>query len=1621
MGFNVTPDKQTAPLDTIAGLVSISGPPDLPEGASPRNHDIDYDIGGVFTRAGQTSVYIYDNAPVGPNNAASAVDVNLGGVAWTNPTGILSNDASYASITLGGSGNQTFSPSSGTNASTTNPWVNPSNIFSASSFATVSLTLTGNTPTPPPTPPPAPPYPPKPPHGCFSGNVRFKTAEGWQSFESSPESLYIENQTGTHKANLEVHENWSGPMVDFGGGWLVTLDHLMSAGAGRWEYAKDYFGDAKIVQYTGTVYNLHVETDSEDDRHYILETGDVAHNEKPIIDPEESGALLAAQIPFNIPANATVVGIAVTMNALATGTASPSIGVQLMQGGTAVGNTLSFTPTTSATSYTLGSSSNVWGTSWTPAQINNSNFGCSIVATSSGNSGQANAYGLNRCSFQVYYTLPTTGDALNVTQYGFSLPSTTGVTGIVVTLSGYATSSGGGESGQVNVQLLKGGVPVGTAKSFTQTGSAATVSLGSAADTWGASFSYADVNSETFGIQATVNGTLTQLLNYSTIRIYESGSLENYMYAKTYKQENGVIQTIALDAAGTWFVENVNTNPDVLTVLNQLTLPDTWAQSATAFNKEYICLSNLTQGTDIPRQYTPQGNWDRISQVGPGAPPSVSVSNTTFAIVASPNGVTQPAAVPIPTTAGGYPHNGFFLCSTGPDSSQAGSIYTYYFVVSQASLLPKVGQYVYFAGAPNTDGVNFNGTFLVVAVNPQDATHTDFCTVSVAGTANTYLDIQANSGTSATMQITQATVNTTVPVPNLSSGVPFTLAGVAVSNWNNTWTCNGLVNGAQMFITDTQLSGGLATYTYTLQSGVAPTVSQNVTVFGSTNGGGIFNVSNASIISVGTNTFSINLAGANVAAGADTGSAFVNATEFTFDPGPLAVGTTNNPIYGNSGGGTLSISGTLTSGTRQAVVMFWTRNGFLTECSPPVTFTTTTDTGALVFTNVPTGPPNVTARYIAITEAGQNGVSGASFYIVPNAVKLNVAGVTTVYDATIINDNVTTSASFTLSDAVLLNAEEIDVQGQNQFDVIELGSCGWVVPYQGRNYYGLEQNKVQNLLNTTFDGGQQAAQTVGSNQVAAIVPCGWNVANQSPYYGALNVSPTFGNSFYVSNTTGSTVVDSTVLWQSAYQDAYGGAIIAPGVTYSVRMTCRVPSGIVTEGGSAVVDIFSPSLNATFGEFVVPYSSLTTNMQIITGDLLTTTFAAPILTDLQLRFYQQEMVNGGDFECDRFEVFPTLQPINAAEVRVSYADENPEACDLITGNMGLAQQNNQPVYGAAVVYGNIYFLKESSMFTSQDNPNTEPVQFGVSEVSNQVGACGIHAYDSGEEWLVTACRKGVYIFSGGPPTLISGEIWNIWEQIYWPMGHTICVRNDIINKRILVGVPLKTPNFWLPNPTYGAQPTPQYTNVVLMCSYKGLDSVGDLQSEPQDHVSIMGSLTALDMRRKWTLWQIETPYFDFITRQDGLSAPLFICNGVGTSKIYQLIDGNYSDDGTAINSLYTTYGFVNQEKAKEYPLLGFFRKMFSYLRVLASGNGRLQVKAYLNKLTQATTGKGIYQIPNGLPLQDDEYDFERPLNVSGNRVYLEYSTNVAGEGFQLSNMSLVGKQHPHLPIKGPASR
>lgn len=1221
-------------------------------------------------------------------------------------------------------------------------------------------------------------------------------------------------------------------------------------------------------------------------------------------------------------------------------------------------------------------------------------------------------------------------NSLTVTEFIFSVPAGTSVTGAKVTLTGFSNAPA-----DIVLQMTLNGLPIGIPKTAPlPVGAYDVVVIGDPTDSWGYALGADTVNNESFGfiISASSSGfpLATAFLDFCEVTLGVNVGTSNFSYIGTFTHQDGTVNNISVDANGDMYLEDVTNNPGVQNLIRTDIQPDPMVTSEVGPDVDYLTFSDGFSGSDLPLQYTP--NWiDRITQVGPGAAPNFTpaqATSDTFAIAT----ITQNPPNSDITDPG---HLSCVLQSQGPNSTAPGNVITIYYSPSfyggaphpeaQDTVLVNMFNsgkpvYVYISGSTVTAA---NGNFLVTSVGnalPPGLDHFRYY-FTVQATTSAYQKIVEDTGQ---YQMSVATLTTSVPVPGLQVGNNITIAGSSVANWNTTWPISAALNSAAMVITNTSVTASVATYSYSVSTGTPPTVGELVTVTGTTNANGSLNVTNATITGASggmTGTFTVSVPVATAPSVPESGQATTAGTVFQFDPGLPQLGTTTSPIYGNATGGTLTfVAATaqlIAPGTRQGTVFFITRNGYYTAPAPPVTFTCPENTTGVLASLIPIGPPNVVARGIAITDAGQNGTPGGNFFTIPNPVTYIVNNVSYTATAFIINDNVSTTATLTFTDSVLLNALAIDVYGYNLFNQIEIGEPGWVKSYNSRNFYGLCRNKIQNFLNLSFDGGYLPAQQNGQ-----LFPLGWT---QPDIYGNLIQSTKFGNSYYIENNTTGTLAQAGLISQTAYQNYLKNPILQPNTAYSVRITARIPSSI--QVGNLVVSLTAGGIN--YGTYTLPFSSMTSDSNIYTGTLLTTPLAS-VPPNLILNVYASEIGASADVEIDRLDIFPTAIPILTTTVYASYAGL-PEQVDAITGQVIASSENQQPVNGAVVMYDTLYLLKGdldgTSMYSLQASANLEPAQWDEPEVAQKAGAIGILAYDFGEQWIVEANRNGVYLFEGGQPGKITQEIYQVWESINWPYAYKIWVRNDVRRRRLFIGVPMATPNFWLPNAPINANPTSP--NVILMCNYQGLDSGQMLKSEPQMHTTMFGTLNSVDMRRKWSIWQIPSPYMASVEAKSvtyeivplptphpvkvigPLDERLYICNGIANSLIYELDESAETDSGQFIDSLYTTAGLVENTKRAQTPMSGPGRMRFGYMTARIESLGTVNMTLYPNLLLgpgQSTANYYAWTMPGGFSPGDPALqDVEASLNGTGYRTFFEFREN-DGHAFNLSNLTLMAR-------------
>jgi hypothetical protein len=1220
-------------------------------------------------------------------------------------------------------------------------------------------------------------------------------------------------------------------------------------------------------------------------------------------------------------------------------------------------------------------------------------------------------------------------NTLTLTAFVESIPDTSSITGSLLTLYGFASAPC-----DLTAQLLVAGSPVGDIKTVTVPTAVGPFTIGATDDGWNAFLTAAQANGSTFGVQLSAVSTgfdlATVFLDFAELEIGLTTGQSNFQFITTFTAQDGTVKNLSLDADGNFYVEDVTNNPRTQTLALEGITPNSVCVSVNGEDVEYVAFSDYLKGSDMPLQYT--ANWiDRITQVGPGAAP-------TFSPVSSSANVYNIATITQPVDVNWS--FAFGLQSNGPGSNAAGNVVTIYYADSTVSAGDPAliaafnsGNAVYLyqqlaasPGIVTPQTVQVTSVGIGRAPDPVLGPTRPFYYYTYNVPTVQSLWGSGHGGFGVNYQQSIATMPMTAPVPGLEVGDKVTITGASVAAWDSLWTITQTPNSGQYVITSSEVVGGIATFGYAESGGtiIPPSAGQLATITGTTNAGGQLNLTNAVIVSSTggpTGTFTINVTAPDATTVAETGLATTAGTVFNFDPGAADAGSGSDPIFGNSTGGSFTFGANaqfIANGTRQGTVFFITRNGYYTVPAVPVTFTTPTNTTGISISNIPIGPPNVVARGIAITEAGQNGVPGANFFTIPNQVQNIVNGVLQTSNSLYINDNITTSAMVAFSDTVLLNALNIGTYGYNLFNQIEIGDPGWVSNYDSRNVYGLCWNKVQNFNNLSFDGGYLPG--------ATLLPLGWTI---NDVYGQLVVSPKFGDAWYIQNASGDTLATAGSISQTAYQAPItnppgttdGTPIINANTTYSVRVTARIPSGNTT--GNLVITL--SNLSNVLGTYTLPFSQMSTVHEIYIGALLTTALPT-VPTGLVLTIQATGLANEADLEIDRVDVFPTAIPILTTTEYWSYAGL-PEQVDSVTGQVVYASENQQPVNGAVVMYDTHYALKGwggtapgASLYSLQSSANLEPAQWQEPEVAQKSGAIGVLAYDFGEQWIVMANRNGLFLFEGGQPGKINHEIIQVWDAINWKAAKSIWVRNNVAQRKLLVGVPMATPNFWLPNAPVNANP--QTPNVILCLNYQGIDSGSELKVSPQMHTTMFGTLTAIDMRRKWSIWQIPSPYAAVC--QGAADEEIFICNGRGNSKVYTLDEVAETDDGIFMDSLYTTAGLVTEGKRAETPGIGSFRLLWDYLVVSLTSAGLINVRLLPNSLLypepEQSDGYLWWQVPGGFAPGDPAFnDCECSLNFAATRTFFEFREN-DGHRFSLSNFVARAKKNPWNALLGRKS-
>jgi hypothetical protein len=729
----------------------------------------------------------------------------------------------------------------------------------------------------------------------------------------------------------------------------------------------------------------------------------------------------------------------------------------------------------------------------------------------------------------------------------------------------------------------------------------------------------------------------------------------------------------------------------------------------------------------------------------------------------------------------------------------------------------------------------------------------------------------------------------------------------------------------------------------------------------------------------------------------------VSPTVFWFAlTGPA--GTLNTTTITLGTGGNVQTGGLVSVGTHQCVVIFQTRQGYLTKPSPPVSFTCGGNK-QIQITGIPIGPPNTVARILAFTGAG----GSRYFYIPVNAVIPGVSllfngslAPSTIVPATVLLDNTSTSLIVDFPDNTLFGGIAIDIDGNNLFNLVTLGPCLSFFAYASRLWAWGEVNKVQSFLNMGFEGGLRSG--------APAAPLGWTPTGTA---GTLVANPAaFGDAWQI---TGDGVAHTQGgLQQTAYQDINNISILEPNTPYSFRFWAKASAPNLTGTIFATLSSVSAGFTST--------AQINANQLSTAGAftaLLNFSLNTPVVipSDLILTIGGNNISNGATVTIDEMLFIFTEQPYRDSDFRVSYVN-NPESFDGVTGDLG-PTDDVSPIRCCGILRNTLCFLTGERLHRTQDNKTGEPSTWDVDQVASNCGGFSAMSMTSpetpGEDWLIWAGPAGLRIFEGDTPWKISQEIQSdsigagrpCWNAINFAVQQTVWVENDPINRRVYIGLPIN-----------GATAP----NLIFPMDYRELDKAAQIASSGPIHISFTGKMIASDLARKWTRWNLAMNYGKVITRPGNVKQ-FVVCAGNGQTPGQASGFGNVylfdslkltDDDYGAVVPYYFSYGFVNHEQEQALQV-GSHRKLYAYFSFFMTGTGNVQVTPYADTILNA------YPVGPQIQLsQSQTFDWGYGINVDAERTFFKFAITplLGGTDVQFNLQKLVcdAMPHPVSPVR-----
>lgn len=301
--------------------------------------------------------------------------------------------------------------------------------------------------------------------------------------------------------------------VDDGGPAWTGLTNLSSSD-GNWS---SYTGTGTVLADTGWLdptgtaefdYNTGVVWD-ETAGVATLDLGyayaDVPRVGDPV-DNEWTDYLWAKYDQIDLPHGSDINGFEAKVRYQEEGTTCVTGHTSLVKSSAATGTTknLSSNFSNSWTTTQLGSSTDLWGATWTDSDVEAAGFGVGVVSTSC-DTGSSSTVNFDHIELKVHYDEPVLSDYLDITNFDLNVPVGARIDGIEVKIERSAETNTFDVRDEV-IQLLHPSGPVGDNKAKTTNWpiSDAVETYGTSTDTWGREWTVAEVNSDAFGVRIQV-------------------------------------------------------------------------------------------------------------------------------------------------------------------------------------------------------------------------------------------------------------------------------------------------------------------------------------------------------------------------------------------------------------------------------------------------------------------------------------------------------------------------------------------------------------------------------------------------------------------------------------------------------------------------------------------------------------------------------------------------------------------------------------------------------------------------------------------------------------------------------------------------------------------------------------------------------------------------------------------------------------------------------------------------------------------------------------------------------------------------------------------------------------